>query len=212
LISVFGSNLSPISATGDSSSVSSGLAGSCLTVNGTSIPMLNASTSQITAQLPFQLSGKAELILRTTGGTSDAIHMMILPAAPSVFLSGVAGPVTGIPTIFRSANGELVTPSNPIHPSDRITIYLTGMGQTAPEVPAGIAAPSAPFSFAVLQPAVTLGGVNLTVEFAGLTPGTIGVYQINAAVPPKGLPVGFEIPLAIGQGGMTNTTLVRVVN
>ena len=79
-----------------------------------------------------------------------------------------------------------MTVSNPIHSNDHLTIYVTGMGQTLPEVPAGQPAPSDPLAKAVLPPTVTLGGTPLFVDFAGLTPGVVGVDQINVTVPFKG--------------------------
>jgi uncharacterized protein (TIGR03437 family) len=114
--------------------------------------------------------------------------------------------------IVRASNGDLVTTSNPVHPNDRLTIYLTGMGQTFPEVPTGTAAPSDSLSSPLLPASVSIGGVPLSLEFAGLTPGTVGVYQINATVPFKGIPTGFEIPLTITQGGQSTTIPIRVVN
>jgi uncharacterized protein (TIGR03437 family) len=79
-------------------------------------------------------------------------------------------------------------------------------------VPTGAAAPSTPLTSVLLKPTVTLGGVTLPLEFNGLTPGVVGIYQINADIPSKAVPEGFEIPLTVTQGGMSNTTLVRVVN
>jgi uncharacterized protein (TIGR03437 family) len=212
LVSIFGSQLSPIALARTDFPLPTVLADSCLTVNGVVIPMSFVSPTQINAQLPVQITGNADVVLRTPGGTSDALHITILPAAPSVFLSGTAGPITGIPTIFRATNGELVTDSNPIHYNDKITIYLTGMGQTTPEVPAGLPAPSDPPASVLLAPTVTLGGTSLSVEFAGLTPGNVGVYQIDASIPFKGVPSGFDIPLTISQGGSSTTIPVRVVN
>jgi uncharacterized protein (TIGR03437 family) len=170
------------------------------------------SPTQINAQLPFQMSGSGTVVLHTPGGVSDGLNITVMPAAPSVFRSGTAGPNTGIPTLVRATNQEIVTPSNPIHPEDHVTIYLTGMGDTAPAVDSGAMAPADPLSLAVIQPTVTLGGVQLNVEFAGLTPGFAGVYQINVAVPFKGVPTGFDIPLVISQGGQATTLSVRVVN
>ena len=212
LVSVFGSQLSPITLASKDVPLSTVLADSCLTVNGIVVPMQFVSPTQINAQLPFQVSGNADVVLRTPGGTSDALRITILPAAPSVFRTGTAGPLTGIATIVRSNNGDLVTVSNPVHMNDRLTIYLTGMGQTFPEVAAGMPAPSDPLSSALLPAAVTLGGTPLFVEFAGLSPGAVGVYQINATVPFKGVPAGFDIPLTISQGGQSTTVPVRVVN
>jgi uncharacterized protein (TIGR03437 family) len=212
LVSLFGSRLSPMTLASTDVPLPTVLADSCLTANGVVLPMVFVSPTQINAQLPFQINGNTDVVLRTPGGTSDALRITILPAAPAVFRSGTAGPVTDIPTIVRAGNNALATASNPIHPNDRITIYLTGMGQTLPEVAAGAAAPSAPLSYAKLPVTVTIGGTSLFVDYAGLAPGMVGVYQINALVPFKGVPTGFDIPLTISQGGAATTIPVRIVN
>ncbi len=55
---------------------------------------------------------------------------------------------------------------------------------------------------------MTLGGSPLTVQYAGLAPGEVGVYQINAVVPGS-VPQGLSEPLVINQGSASgaNTTL-----
>jgi uncharacterized protein (TIGR03437 family) len=58
---------------------------------------------------------------------------------------------------------------------------------------------------------VTLAGVELPIAFAGLTPGQIGVYQINVVVP-HWVPKGMSQELNISQGGYTTTAIVRVVD
>jgi uncharacterized protein (TIGR03437 family) len=62
----------------------------------------------------------------------------------------------------------------------------------------------------VISPNITLGGVSLDVQYAGLTPGAVGLYQINATVP-KGVPQGLDIPLVIAQGASSTTLSLRVV-
>ena len=121
-----------------------------------------------------------------------------------------AGPLTGLATVVRTDDNELVTPTNPLHPNDSIVIYATGLGRTQPAVDAGLPAPSDPLAGAIIAPLVTLGGVPLTVSYAGLVPGQVGVYQINATIPLK-IPQGLNIPLVIDQG-MTTTLMMRVVN
>jgi len=212
LVTIFGSQLSPMTLASTDVPLPTVLADSCLTVNGVVVPMFFVSPTQINAQLPFQVNGNADIVLRTPGGVSDALRVTILPTAPSVFRTGTAGPLESIPTIFRAANADLVTVSNPVHPSDRLTIYLTGLGQTSPEVATGSASPADPLSSPLVRPTVTLGGVPVTVDFAGLTPGDVGVYQINVTIPFKGVPTGFDIPLTITQGGQATTIPVRVVN
>jgi len=181
-------------------------------VNGAVVPVVFVSPTQINFQLPFGISGNSEVVLRTPGGISDSLRITVLAAAPSVFRSGDAGPLTDIPTIVRASNGDLVTVSNPIHFNDHLTIYLTGLGRTSPEVATGAASPASPLASAILPVTVTLGGTPLSVEYAGLTPGSVGVYQINVAVPFKGIPTGFDVPLTISQGDASTAVPVRVVN
>ena len=128
-----------------------------------------------------------------------------------VFMSAAAGPETNLAAIVRAGNNQLVTPTNPINPKDTIVIFLTGMGQTIPAVQAGLPAPQNPLAAATVAPTVTLGGMPLSVSYAGLSPDEVGVYQINATVP-AGVPVGISVPLIINQGGAATTIDVRVVN
>jgi uncharacterized protein (TIGR03437 family) len=48
------------------------------------------------------------------------------------------------------------------------------------------------------------------VTYAGLTPGEVGVYQINAQIL-RWVPTGFSIPLTISQGGSVTTINLRVI-
>jgi uncharacterized protein (TIGR03437 family) len=211
LISIYGNNLSQASIAAAGTPLSTSVGNSCLGVNGTPIPLLYTSSQQINAQLPYNVVGNATLTVHTPNGLGNNFMFTIDPTAPSVFMSAAAGTETGLATIFRDDNGQLVTPTNPIHPKDTVSIYLTGMGQTTPAIQAGQPAPSKPLAYAAAAPTVTLGGSALAVSYAGLVPGEVGVYQINATVP-SGVPTGLSIPLVIGQGGLTTTLSVRVVD
>lgn len=210
LIAIFGTNLAPTNMATNELPLPTALGESCLTLNGALLPMLFVSPQQINAQLPFDADGSGTLVLNTPGGISNNYGLTLSSAAPSIFRTGVAGPDTGIPTVIRLHNNQFVTPTNPIHPGDTIVIYATGMGRTSPAVTAGQAAPSNPLSQVDDQPIVTLGGVALTVGYAGLVPGEVGVYQINATVP-HGLAQDIKVPLTIAQSGGTTSLNVRVV-
>lgn len=210
LISIYGQNMSGLSLAASATPLSTGLGNSCIGVNGVPIPLLYVSPGQINAQLPFNTAGNATLTMHTPDGTSNNFSFTVQPTAPSVFIGGVAGTETGLALIVRDDNYQLVTPTNPVHPKDTVTIYLTGMGQTTPAVQTGAAAPSNPLAFAAVAPVVTLGGASLSVSYAGLAPGEVGVYQINATVP-SSVPVGLAVPLVVSQGGAATTANVRVV-
>ena len=211
LISVFGTQMSPVNVATQQIPLPTALGESCITVNGVPIPVLFVSSTQINGQLPFTVDGNATMVLRTPGGISNNFNLVIQDNAPSIFLSGTAGPETGLATVVRGDDNQLVTPSNPIHPKDPIVIYLTGLGVTAPSIPAGTALASGALSSAIVSPVVTLGGAGMSVSYAGLAPGQVGVYQINTQAPANA-PQGLSIPLTITQGGNATTVNVRVVN
>ena len=210
LISIYGQQMSPVNIATSQIPLPTALGDSCLTVNGVAVPMLFVSPQQINGQLPVNVDGNAQMTLRTPGGISDNFNFGILPAAPSIFRSGTAGPETGLATITRADNGELITPTNPVHPGDSIVIWATGLGRTTPSIDSGMPAPSDPLPYAVIQPTVLIGGVALDIQYAGLVPGSVGLYQINATVP-RSVPLGLSMPLLVTQGGSSTSLDVRVV-
>ena len=210
LISVFGDQLSPVNLATSEVPLPTALADSCLTVNGLPVPILFVSPNQINAQMPFEMLGNVTMILRTPGGVSDNFNLSILPGAPSVFRANLPGLDSAVPTIVRDRNSELVTGSNPVHRGDVLVIYSTGLGQTTPAAQTGMPSPSNPLASALNIPQVTLGGMNLPLIYAGLSPGEIGVYQINVKVP-NNAPTGASVALVINQASTSTALPVRVV-
>ncbi len=130
---------------------------------------------------------------------SPDFNFTVSSTAPAVFLNGTDGLSTNLPSVTRAANGLLVTPSNPIHQGDSLTIFAAGLGLTSPAVAAGAVSP-ANLRGGSAQPTVTLNGVALPMTFAGLVPGQIGVYEIQVNVPTY-TPQGLSVPLIITQNG-----------
>ena len=205
-----GHHLSPTNVASGEIPLPTLLGDSCMTINGELVPMVFASPGQINGQIPFATQGSSTMILRTPAGVGN-FDFDIQDQAPSVFRVSIAGSNALTATIVRAKNNLTVTPSNPIHLDDRITIYATGMGLVTPDVNSGDPGPSSPLAQTVVPPVVTLGGVNLPIEYAGLAPGQVGVYQINAIVPFKGVPTGPTIPLKIEQSTFSTSVNVRVV-
>jgi uncharacterized protein (TIGR03437 family) len=210
LISIYGSNLAATNVATSQIPLSTALGQSCLVVNGTLAPLLFVSNGQINAQLPARVNGSAVMTIHTPGGISDNFNFSVSSTAPRVFQTGTAGPQTGLATVVRADNNQLITPTNPIHANDGVVIYLTGMGATYPAVEDGMPAPMSPLASAMVTPNLSLGGKPMEVYYAGLVPGYVGLYQINATAP-FGAPQGLDIPLVIEQGGNSTTIPVRVV-
>jgi uncharacterized protein (TIGR03437 family) len=210
LVSVIGTDLSPVNVATREIPIPIALADSCLTVNGIGIPLLLVSGTQINAQLPFNIDGNSQLVLRTPGGVSDNLNFTIQANAPSVFRTTAVGGSDNLATVYRAENNELVSDSNPVRAGDELVIYATGLGRTSPAVEAGTASPSEPLALAMTQPEVALDGSPAAVDYAGLTPGGIGVYQINVRIPGR-VTSGSSVPLTIRQGGGATTINLQVV-
>jgi len=126
--------------------------------------------------------------------------------APGVFQYGDRQAVA-----TDALSAKLITTANPAHPGTTyLTIYCTGLGLATNQPASGVAAAGSPLSWALLTPTVTIGGVPTNPLFAGLTPGLIGVYQINVQVP-AGTPVGDSVPLIVSVAGKPAATVSVVV-
>ena len=85
---------------------------------------------------------------------------------------------------LRSTPGWLICRAAPLQPNWRPwVLYVVGMGATTPTVPTGQASTGSPLANVALAPTMTLDGESVTPFFAGLTPGFVGLYQINFIVP-----------------------------
>jgi uncharacterized protein (TIGR03437 family) len=91
-----------------------------------------------------------------------------------------------------------------------LTIYATGLGVTrGGRVTAGVPSPSNPL--AVTGPVSvyfgdpTISNSGVIVDWSGLAPGEIGVYQINCRVPGNHLS-GNGLPVTLKIGGIASPT------
>lgn len=57
---------------------------------------------------------------------------------------------------------------------------------------------------------MTIGGVAVTPSFAGLAPGFVGLYQVNAQVP-QGVTPGNSVAIVITASGMASNTVTIAV-
>ena len=91
-----------------------------------------------------------------------------------------------------------------------MVVYLSGMGPTNPAVMSGDAAPgSEPLARVTNQPTVTLNGETAIVQFAGLSPGFVGLYQVNFQVPSSS--ISGDLTLVVSQDAVSsNATKLTV--
>jgi uncharacterized protein (TIGR03437 family) len=72
------------------------------------------------------------------------------------------------------------TNARPARTGDRLAVYGVGFGDTDPVVPAGNVASGAN---RLANARILVGGVEVSVEYAGLASGYVGLYQFNFVVP-----------------------------
>ena len=90
-----------------------------------------------------------------------------------------------------------MTPANAVKAGSAVTIFCTGLGEVTPAVQAGNNGPPLPGGAATVTPVtVTIGSVNAPVQFAGLAPGMVGLYQVQATVP-SGVAAGNAVPVTL---------------
>ena len=78
-------------------------------------------------------------------------------------------------------------------------------------MPSGEAAPSQePLARITIPVQAEIGGRSATVQFAGLAPGFVGLYQVNVEIP-AGVEPGPEVPLVLFQNGVPSNIITIAV-
>jgi len=73
--------------------------------------------------------------------------------------------------------------ANPVTRGNIVQLYCNGLGPVTNRPASGEPAQGAPLSIVADNVTVTIGGQPATVEFKGMTPTAIGLYQLNLRVP-----------------------------
>jgi uncharacterized protein (TIGR03437 family) len=133
--------------------------------------------------------------------------MNLAPFAPGIFTISAQG--TGQGAILDTSY-RLVDASNPATPGSVVVIYCTGLGAVSNQPASGYPAPIDPLAETPTKPTVTIGGATVTAEFAGLVPGLVGEYQVNAEVP-SGSATGNAVAVTIAIGGVTSNIVTMAV-
>lgn len=179
LFSIFGSGLASQAAAARSLPLSTTLGGTQVLVNGTAVPLVYVSSGQINAQLPIDVPTGQPVTLTVMNGTagSNQITLNIATAAPGIFTTN------GTQAIIQNPNGSLNSPAAPARAGETLVAYLTGAGPVnSGSWTTGAASPSTPAS--VTTPyTLTFGTQPAVVQYLGLTPGFVGLYQANFTVP-----------------------------
>jgi len=213
LISIYGSDLAERSQAAASVPLGTELAGTEVLLGGDALPLLFVSGGQINAQVPFglPLNSEQQIAVRRREPLGTPERVVVGAAQPGIFSKNSNGVGQGVVLAVRAGSAQTFAELGaPARPGDTIVIYCGGLGPTTPPVAAGVAAPLTPLSRVDSPVRVTIGGAEAVVAFAELTPGSAGLYQINAVVP-SDAPDGDKVPVTISVAGVESSVVSMAV-
>jgi uncharacterized protein (TIGR03437 family) len=166
-----------------------GLSEADLRINGVAPPIISRTRSEIAFQIPWETATNDDAVISASGS--------------SEFESVLGFPISAIAPRFEDVVVDegfdgLVTSQNPARSGEIVHLYLTGLGAVEPPVATGQPTPTTelhPVAARTITSLLFTRSGNFetfgiaSVTFAGLSPGLIGIYQMDLRLP-KDLTVG----------------------
>ncbi|MCU1327691.1 MAG: peptidase and in, kexin, sedolisin [Bryobacterales bacterium] len=190
ILAVYGAGLAAGTQTATVPPLPFSLGGTSVTVNGVPAPVFYASPNQLNVQVPYWVGSGPAVLGVNNGGAIAGYHFQILAASPGILTDGAG---STLPQTVASPGGSAF-------------LYVTGDGVVSPTLDPGYAPPGATPLGSLPRPVqplgVTVGGVQALVSFYGLTPGVVGLTQVNYLVP-AGSGLGRQ-PVVVTVGGVSS--------
>jgi uncharacterized protein (TIGR03437 family) len=177
-----------------------------------------AAGGQITFQMPYETPAGTAIVRvdRNDNGTvqtGNSISVPVAARAPALLQFALNGTEYAIATFTDFTTFPVPTtagiPSRPAKQGDVLIFYGLGFGATNPAATDGVAVPGADNIAGcqmVFGESVIPGANTFSVPtYCGLTPGLVGLYQVNVAVP-VGAPTGSAVPVTLAIGNATSNS------
>jgi uncharacterized protein (TIGR03437 family) len=180
-------------------------------VNDEPAPLYFTSYNQVNFQIPYSAAvGDAVVRVEREGQAGNPLSIEIEARAPRIIQVGDSG-------VIVRPNGSLaMRGGSPARPGEALTIYAVGLGATSPAATTGAGSPAQePLARVTPAPLVVMGNAftgatYITPLYAGLTPGLVGLYQVNFIVPADTPEAEIRLWLE-GDDYRSNTVLLPVV-
>jgi uncharacterized protein (TIGR03437 family) len=210
IVVVYGSGLGPnqlVPMQLDSNGVvTTVLAGTRVLFNGTPSPMLYSSGTQVSAVVPFGLTGTtAQVVVQYASQTSTPVAVSVAPTAPAIFTADSSGQGQAL---ANNADGSPNSAANPAAAGSVVTLFATGMGPLSPAAADGTIL-FAPLPKTAMTVTATVGGQTATVQAAGgVSNNVAGSVQVSIQIP-GGTPAG-DAPVVVQVGGVSSPAGVTI--
>jgi uncharacterized protein (TIGR03437 family) len=196
------------------------LAGTSARMGGLPMPLVYVSPLQIVGVVPQALTqtagveqglpATADVVVTRNGESSPFETVRLKPVQPLIFTQNEQGTGLGaIQNVLGDGAVELNTFDTPARPGQLVSIYATGLGPTEMPVPDGFAAVGV--NAVTGQTRVTIGGIaGIEPQFAGLSPQSPHLYQVNVAVPDDS-PTGCSVTVRVSVDGVASNEVALAV-
>jgi uncharacterized protein (TIGR03437 family) len=126
------------------------------------------------------------------------VQAPVATSSPGIFSVNANGHGPGVITHL---NFNFVSSQNPASRDEFVVIFLTGLGAVNPPVADGVAGPATePLSRAIdNQIQVFFGADRIPgeIQYAGIAPNFVGLYQINVKIPNDPRVLGSAVPILL---------------
>ena len=215
IATLFGVQMSLGVASASTTPLPTSLGGTTISFGSVASPMFYVSPTQLNLQVPWETPVGSVNVSLSVGQQTSSATVGVVAYAPGIYTLNASGSGQGVITnldySWAAPAGSIpgVT-AKPATPGGYIVIYCTGLGPVDAPPPTGVGGPGIPPTTTTTTPVVTIGGVAGTVQFAGLTPGAIGLYQINVQLPGN-VPTGDSVPVSVSIGGASSDTVTIAI-
>lgn len=133
------------------------------------------SPGSINVQIPWAFQGQSSVAMKVT----------VNPLPSNVYTVPLNAYSPGIFAIVDDTSHTVITGDTPIKRGDALVIYSNGLGPVSNQPASGEPSPGPPQALAATNatPSVSIGGTSVPLIFSGLTPASVGLYQVNVTVP-----------------------------
>jgi uncharacterized protein (TIGR03437 family) len=166
------------------------------------------SPGQVNVQIPWELQGQtsAKMTVWVSYLASAVYTLPLATYSPGIFEFNDNGHLSAA---AQDANYLPISQSNPAKRGQTIVLYVNGLGPVDHQPPSGEPTPQPPPLANTGTPPVKIAGIAAHVDFSGLSPGWVGLYQLNVVVP-QSAPTGLQ-SLVVSIGGVDSKASVLPV-
>jgi uncharacterized protein (TIGR03437 family) len=179
------------------------LAGTQVLVNNTPASLFYVSPGQINFPLSLTLptagTVDVQVVNQSTGQVYGGAEVPLNTASPGLFT--LSGSGSGGVAAINTDDGSINAPNNAVARGHYVTVFGTGQGPVANPPAEGTAAPGVVPT--ATNPQILLGAApnaiavpDANVQYSGLAPTLVGVWQINVLVPANA-PSGNSVPIKV---------------